>query len=78
MRQTGPELHRAEGRKEGEKRGAIRVRREYLLRVLRHRFGELPAQVEKRVSAARDMAQLGEWFDRASNAATLDDVGIVP
>jgi len=81
MRQTGPELHRAEGRKEGEKRGEkkgeLRARRECLLRVLRNRFGELPAQVEKRVSAVRDFAQLGEWLDRASNAATLDDVGIV-
>jgi len=78
MRQTGPELHRAEGRKEGEKKGELRARRECLLRVLRNRFGELPAQVEKRVSAVRDFAQLGEWLDRASNAATLDDVGIVP
>jgi len=73
MRQTGPELHRAEGRKQGE----IRARRECLLRLLRNRFGELPAEVEKRVSTAQGLAQIGEWFDRASNAATLDDVGIV-
>jgi len=73
MRQTGPELHRAEGRKQGE----MRARREYLLRLLRNRFGELPAQVEKRVSTAQDLGQLSEWFDRALNAATLDDVGIV-
>ena len=49
-----------------------------LVRLLRNRFGDLPAPVEKRIKAARDVAQLNEWFDRASTAATLADVGILP
>ncbi|HKI38107.1 MAG TPA: Rpn family recombination-promoting nuclease/putative transposase [Gemmataceae bacterium] len=74
MRQTIADMLKAEGRKEGE----LRTRREVLLRLLRNRFGELPAPAERRVKAARDVAQLREWFDRASTAATLEDVGIAP
>jgi predicted transposase YdaD len=81
MRQTGADRLRAdgrkEGRKEGEKRGEIRARREDLLRLLRNRFGELPLPTEQQVNAARDLAQLTEWFDRASTAPTLADVGIL-
>jgi ElaB/YqjD/DUF883 family membrane-anchored ribosome-binding protein len=78
MRQTMADVLKAEGRKEGEKRGEIRARRENLLRLLRNRFGELPAQVERRVNTARDLTQLSDWFDRALAAVTLDDVGIAP
>lgn len=56
---------RQEGRQEGEVRG--------LLRLLARRFGELPGTVTARVTRAR-IEDIERWFDRAVDAATLDDV----
>ncbi|WP_437707312.1 DUF4351 domain-containing protein [Sorangium sp. So ce448] len=56
---------RNEGLKEGE--------RNLLLRLLRARFGELPAAVVARIDAA-DVAELERWGDRVLAARTLDEV----
>jgi hypothetical protein len=54
-----------EGRNEGE--------RSLLLRLLRARFGELPAAAIARVEAA-EPAELERWGERMFDAATLDEV----
>jgi hypothetical protein len=77
MRQTGADFLRAEGRKEGEKRGAIRARREALLELLQGRFGEVPALVSAKVKGTRDIEQLKAWSQRAATAESLADVGII-
>jgi hypothetical protein len=54
-----------EGRMEGERRS--------LLRLLRTRFGELPAAAIARVEAA-ELAELERWGERMFSAATLAEV----
>jgi hypothetical protein len=44
-----------------------------LLKLLRLRFGELPAQVVARVRAA-DATRLERWTERVLSSPTLDDV----
>jgi hypothetical protein len=58
-------LGRDEGRKEGE--------RALLLRLMRARFGELPAAAVARVEGA-DVAQVELWGERVLTARTLADV----
>ena len=56
---------RNEGRREGEA--------EVLLRLLRVRFGPLPAAVTERITAA-DAETLLRWSERVLSAPTLDAV----
>ncbi len=44
-----------------------------LLRVVRGRFGSLPAEVESAIRAATDPAVLDQWADAAAVSPTLDD-----
>ena len=55
----------AQGRQEGE--------RNMLLRLLRARFGELPAAAVTRIEAA-DVAELEQWGERVFSAKALDEV----
>ena len=59
----------AEGEAKGEVRGQVRS----LLRVLRARFGTLPADLEAAIQAQSDLAQLDRWLDAASTTTTLTD-----
>ena len=63
--QEGEAKGRAEGRVDGE--SAV------LLRLLRRRFGDLPATVEQRVQNAKPEL-LVRWTDRILDAKTLEDV----
>jgi hypothetical protein len=67
---------RAQGRKEGRKEEAVRARQQTLLRQIRRRFGELPAETVTAVEAATSVEQLDSWLDRVITAATLVAVGI--
>jgi hypothetical protein len=58
---------------EGMAKGKLEDRAETLLRLLRRRFGDLPAAIEQRVRSAT-IARLDLWTDRILDAATLDDV----
>ena len=60
-------------RKEGEREGRCKERRAMLLRLLRARFGELPADVITRVEKA-DMDELDLRLERFVTSSTLDDV----
>ena len=60
---------RDEGRKEGRKDGECRL----LLRLLRARFGELPAATVARVEAA-ELGDLERWAIRVLSAQTVAEV----
>jgi predicted transposase YdaD len=74
---TVAERLREEGRREGEalgrREGEVLGRREILARLLRRRFGRLPADVERRLEAA-DGETLGLWAERVLTATSLDEV----
>jgi hypothetical protein len=54
-------------------KGVHKERRSMLLRLLGRRFGAASAQIAARVEGA-SLAELERWFDRAIDAASLDDV----
>lgn len=60
-------------RKEGEARGETRGKAEALLRLLRSRFGSVPAGIGDRLKEAA-VPELDRWLDRVLDAGTLDDV----
>ena len=60
---------RAEGRAEGEAKGKA----ELLLRLLRRKYGKLPAGVTKRLRGAAS-GDLDRWADRVMTAASLEEV----
>ena len=62
---TTEELLRREGRTEGK--------REVLVRLLRRRFGRLPAATVARIDKA-DAAVLDTWSERVLTAASIDEV----
>jgi len=61
-----------EGREQGLERGLETARREDVLRVLAHRFGDLPAELEGALQPL-DLDQLERLFDLALDVATLDE-----
>ena len=54
-------------------RGRAEGRRAMLLKLLRVRFGELPADIIARIEAA-DSAELDVWAEHVVTASSLDDV----
>ena len=78
---TTAEMLRREGRKEGRKegeatgiaKGVAKGKREILLRLLRQRFGRLPAATSARIDKA-DAAQLDTWSARVLTAESLREV----
>jgi hypothetical protein len=64
---------RSEERKEGREEGRKEGERSLLLRLLRSRFGELPAVAVARIEAA-DIADLERWGERILGAQTLAEV----
>ncbi len=60
---------RLEGRQEGRQEGQVAL----LLRLLQHRFGELPTMITTRVQAA-DSEAIDRWAARVLDAKSLDEV----
>jgi predicted transposase YdaD len=69
IREEGHQEGHEEGRQEGRQEGEV----EMLLRLLRIRFGTLPADTEARIQEA-DPETLLHWSERVWSAATLDEV----
>jgi predicted transposase YdaD len=61
------------GIEKGVEKGVEKGQRELLLRLLVRRFGTLPDSVTRRVAGASS-EEIERWFDRAVDAASLDDV----
>jgi len=64
----------ADGVAEGEAKGAARGKAQSLLKMLRLRGWTASAELEARVLACRDEAQVDQWIDRVLSVPTLDDV----
>ncbi|MGE0706630.1 MAG: DUF4351 domain-containing protein [Planctomycetota bacterium] len=62
---------------EGRAEGHLAGERSILVRQLRKRFSDLPAEVEQRVAAAT-AAELELWGDRILDAQALDQVFAPP
>lgn len=56
--------------------GALKARHEMLLRLLRAKYGQLPAAVIATVEVCADTAQLDAWGEAMLKARRLADVGI--
>jgi hypothetical protein len=63
-------------REEGRKQGGVESLRAALLRQLRLRFGNLPAETVAIIEACDNPAQLDTWIDAFATARTLAQVGI--
>jgi hypothetical protein len=74
MGKTIAEHLKEEGREEGLEKGAMRNQRRMLLRLLRNRFGKIPAAMVKRIEATERIDLLDAWFDQASAAKKLEDI----
>ncbi len=61
------------GERRGERRGERNAERRVLLKLLRLRFGELPAAVVARIEAA-EVPELDVWTERVITASRLEDV----
>jgi hypothetical protein len=61
-----------------QEEGALAHGKDTLLRQLRIRFGDLPAEVTNRVENVNKLKVLNNWLERFASANTLDEVGIVP
>jgi predicted transposase YdaD len=66
---------RAEGRTEGQTEAAIETRQQTLIRLLRRRFGKIPAKVTRAINATTTTQQLDEWLDRFATASSLEEMG---
>jgi len=65
------------GREKGGERGLLGASRANFLKILRHNFGQLPESAPARIDEAASATELDAWFDRALDAATLEEVGII-
>ncbi|MFS8066845.1 MAG: Rpn family recombination-promoting nuclease/putative transposase, partial [Byssovorax sp.] len=61
------------GRRDGRREGERTAERRVVLKLLRLRFGELPAAVVARVEAA-EVPELDVWTERVMTASRLEDV----
>lgn len=75
-RRQGMERGVQQGIEQGIEQGVLTSRRETLVRLLRRRFGDLPAAVERTIHETTDRQQLDQWLDLLVSAENLDDVGI--
>ena len=72
-RAEGEAKGRAEGEAKGRAEGEAMGRAEVLLKLLRLRFAEPPADMEQRVREA-SIEELDRWVERVLSAESLDDV----
>jgi hypothetical protein len=64
-----------EGLREGKQEGSVTTQRASLVKLLWARFRNEPlADLLKKVEQTSDLALLSEWFDKALEAATFEDV----
>jgi hypothetical protein len=74
VRKTMAELLMDKGRQEGRQEGEVRARQQWLLHILRNKFGKLPASVVKRIGATERLDLLDAWLDQALAANQLAEM----
>ncbi|MFP1679117.1 DUF4351 domain-containing protein [Alloalcanivorax sp. C16-2] len=73
QRLAGVEQGVAQGIEQGIERGRLEGERKLVLRLMQHRFGDLPAAYRLRLQSA-SQAELEDLADRVLDAASLDDL----
>ena len=80
MQETWSERLMEKSEKRGEKRGVklgeLRAKRQTLLRLMRARFGALPATVTRIVSGTDNVRRLDTLLRRVLSARTLEEMGL--
>ncbi len=64
----------AKGEAHGIAKGSLQGKRDVVLRLLRHKFGDLPDAVRGRIEAMESGAELDSLADAILDAATLQDL----
>lgn len=62
------------GGKRGVKRGTLKTQRNVLIRVIKQRFGHVPATIERAIAGTNDLGLLQDWFDRAVTISSIDEL----
>ena len=70
------ERGRIEGQTEGRTEAAIETRQQTLIRLLRRRFDDVPANVTHAINATTATEQLDDWLDRFATANSLEEMDI--
>ena len=73
QRLAGVEQGVEQGMEQGMARGRLEGERKLVLRVIQHRFGELPAAYRLRLQSA-SQGELEDLADRVLDASSLDDL----
>lgn len=56
---------------ESQQQGALHNQQRTLIRLLRHKFGEIPESIMKQITETNEIAQLDQWLDRVLDAESL-------
>ena len=67
-----------QGEKKGRQTEKLLRSREMLLRLLKNKFGKIPAAAVKQIETTERIDHLEAWFDQASIAKKLEDVSFEP
>ena len=62
------------GIEQGIEQGATRATRDAVLKLLHHRFGDVPESIANHITGLRHISQLEAFFEKVMNAETLDDI----
>lgn len=73
-RKLGEERGRKLGEERGEKRGVILTKQEYLLRLLKTKFGSVPQDVEEKIKTTHDADRLTSLFDQGIVATNISEI----
>jgi hypothetical protein len=65
-----------QGLQKGERKAGIQTRQQTLVRLLRRRFEEVPAEIVRAVQATHDIDRLDQWLDRFATASSLEELEI--
>ncbi len=63
-------------KREGRTEAAIETRQQTLIRLLRRRFDDVPADVTHAINATTATEQLDDWLDRFATANSLEEMDI--
>ncbi len=71
---TGAEALVQQGKVEGLQQGEIQAKREFLLKLLDIRIGNVPDTISRKISRMRSRSRLETLLEQAATAQTLDDI----
>ncbi len=70
------ELTREEGIKRGREQGALKARRENIIKLLHNRFDNVPETVCRKVDVIHSLPRLNSLFEKAATIDSLDEFDV--